>query len=159
VSRYDWLLFLHVLSGFALVAALVLYTVLIAAAWRKDVPADVARLFRISRVGDVLIVAGSIGVLVFGIWLAIDVDGYEVWDGWVIAALVLWFVLGAVGSRTGKVYDSVRDRARTLVQEGSNAPSAELRAMVQDRRGLWLHIGGVLTVLLLFIDMIFKPGA
>jgi len=31
VSRYDWLLFLHVASAFALVASLVLYTALIAA--------------------------------------------------------------------------------------------------------------------------------
>ena len=159
MSRYDWLLFLHVFSAFALVAALVLYTVLIAVVWNKDVPGDVARLFRISKVGDILIAVGSIGVLVFGIWLAIDVDGYEVWDGWVIAALVLWLVMGALGSRTGKIYNAARDRARTLVQEGNDQPNNELRALVQDRRGLWLHIGGIITVLLLLIDMIFKPGA
>ena len=83
---------------------------LIAVVWNKDVPSEVARLFRISKVGDVLIAVGSIGVLVFGIWLAIDGDGYEVWDGWVIAALVLWFVMGAFGSRTGKIYNVARDR-------------------------------------------------
>lgn len=159
MSRYDWLLFLHVASAFALVAALVLYTVLIAAVWNKDVPGDVVRLFRISKVGDVLVAVGSIGVLVFGIWLAIDVDGYEVWDGWVIAALVLWLVMGALGSRTGKIYDATRDRARTLVQEGNNAPNADLRTMVQDRRGLWLHVAGIVTILLLLVDMIWKPGA
>ena len=159
MSRYDWLLFLHVASAFALVAALVLYTVLIAVVWTKDVPTDVARLFRISKVGDVLIAVGSIGVLVFGIWLAIDADGYEVWDGWVIAALVLWFVMGAFGARTGKIYNVARDRARSLAREGDNAPNAELRALVQDRRGLWFHTGGIVVVLLLLIDMIFKPGA
>jgi uncharacterized membrane protein len=159
VSRYDWLLFLHMLSAFAVVASIVLYTVLIAAAWDKDVPGDVVRLFRMSKVGDVLVAAGSIGVLIFGIWLAIDVDGYEVWDGWVIAAIVLWFVMGAFGSRTGKIYNAARDRARDLVREGNNAPSAELRALLQDRRGLWSHAGASITVLLLFIDMIFKPGA
>ena len=159
MSRYDWLLFLHVASAFALVAALVLYTVLIAVVWNKDVPGDVARLFRISKVGDVLIAVGSIGVLVFGIWLAIDVDGYEVWDGWVIAAIVLWLVMGALGSRTGKIYNAARDRARTLAREGNNAPNAELQAMVQDRRGLWLHVAGIVTVVVLLIDMVWKPGA
>ena len=159
VSGHDWLLFLHVLSAFALVAALVLYTVLIAAVWNKDVPGDVARLFRISRVGDVLIGVGSVGVLVFGIWLAIEDDRYKVWDGWVIAALVLWFVMGALGSRTGKIYDATRDRARSLVREGNNSPDAELRTLVQDRRGLWFHTGGIIVVVLLLIDMIFKPGA
>jgi uncharacterized membrane protein len=159
VSRYDWLLFLHMLSAFAVVASVVLYTVLIVAVWEKDVPGDVVRLFRVSKVGDALIGVGSIGVLVFGIWLAIDVDGYEVWDGWIIAAIVLWFVMGAFGSRTGKIYNAARDRARALAGEGNNAPSAELRALVQDRRGLWSHAGASLAVLLLFIDMIFKPGA
>jgi uncharacterized membrane protein len=159
VSRYDWLLFLHVFSAFALVAALTLYTVLIVSVWNKDVPGDVARLFSLQRVGDVLVGVGSIGVLVFGIWLAIDVKGYELWDGWIIAALVLWFVMGALGSRTGKIYNAVRDRARALVREGDNAPSAELRTLVQNRQGLWLHAASVLVVLLLLIDMIFKPGA
>lgn len=159
MSGHDWLLFLHVLSAFALVAALVLYTVLIAVVWNKDVPTDVARLFRISKMGDVLIAVGSIGVLVFGIWLAIEDDRYKVWDGWVIAALVLWLVMGALGSRTGKIYNAARDRARSLVREGNNSPNAELRALVQDRRGLWFHTSGVIVVLLLLIDMIFKPGA
>lgn len=159
MSWHDWLLFLHVAAAFALVAALVLYTVLIAVIWNKDVPRDVARLFGISKVGDVLIAVGSIGVLVFGIWLAIEDDSYRPWDGWVIAALVLWFVLGALGSRTGKIYDATRARARTLAQEGSDAPNAELQAMVQDRRGLWLHVAGIVTVLLLLVDMIWKPGA
>ena len=159
MSRYDWLLFLHVFSAFALVAALTLYTVLIVSVWNKDVPGDVARLFSLQRVGDVLVGVGSIGVLVFGIWLAIDVKGYELWDGWIIAALVLWFVMGALGARTGKIYNAVRDRARALVREGENAPSAELRTLVQNRQGLWLHAASVLVVLLLLIDMIFKPGA
>jgi uncharacterized membrane protein len=159
VSGHDWLLFLHVASAFALVSALVLYTVLIAVVWNKDVPGDVARLFGISKVGDVLIAIGSIGVLVLGIWLAIEDDNYQVWDGWVIAAIVLWFVMGALGSRTGKIYDATRERARTLVRDGNNGPNAELRAMVQDRRGLWLHIAGIATVFVLLVDMIFKPGA
>jgi uncharacterized membrane protein len=159
VSRYDWLLFLHVLSAFALVSALVLYSALIAALWNRDVPSEAVRIFRIQRVGDILVAVGSIGVLVFGIWLAIDVDGYEVWDGWVIAALVLWLIMGALGSRTGRLYNAARDRAIALVRDGSNAPSAELRALIQDRRALWLHVAGIVTVVLLLIDMIFKPGA
>jgi uncharacterized membrane protein len=159
VSRYDWLLFLHVFSAFALVAALTLYTVLIVSVWNKDVPGDVARLFSLQRVGDVLVGVGSIGVLVFGIWLAIDVKGYELWDGWIIAALVLWFVMGALGSRTGKIYNAVRDRARALVREDDNTPSAELRALVQNRQALWLHVAGIVTVLVLLLDMIWKPGA
>ena len=38
-----------------------------------------------------------VGTILFGIWLAISLDAYQVWDGWVIAAIVLW----AIGSGTG----------------------------------------------------------
>jgi glycerol uptake facilitator-like aquaporin len=159
VSRFDWLLFLHVFSAFALVASLVLYTVLIATLWSRDVPSEAVRLFRLQRVGDVLVAVGSGGVLIFGIWLAIDVKAYHPWDGWIIAAIVLWFVMGAFGSRTGKAYNAARDRARALAREGADAPSPELRGLIQDRRALWLHVAGIVTVLVLLIDMIFKPGA
>ncbi len=99
---YDWLLALHILSAAALVAAEVLYSVLVFGGRGLDRPSDVARYFRLARVGDVLMPVGSIGVLVFGIWLAIDADAYQVWDGWVIAAIVLWMIFGAIGAAAGE---------------------------------------------------------
>jgi uncharacterized membrane protein len=159
VSRYDWILFLHVLSAFAVVAAVVVYTFLIVVSRNLDTPSDVVRAFRITRVGDALVSVGMGGVLIFGIWLALDVDGYALWDGWIIAALVLWAVFGAVGGRTGKVYNAARDRARTLVAEGRDAPNAELNALLRSQTGLVLQLLSILIVLLLLLDMIFKPGA
>jgi hypothetical protein len=35
----------------------------------------------------------------FGIWLAISLDAYHPWDGWIIAAIVLWAVAGGTGAR------------------------------------------------------------
>jgi uncharacterized membrane protein len=159
VSRYDWLLFLHVTSSFALISAVVLASVLLVAVRNRDVPSEVARLYGLTRLGDVLGGIGSIGALVFGIWLAIDVKGYELWDGWIIAAFVLWLVMGALAGRTGKFINGVRARARALASEGGDAPNAELRSLVRDPRGLWLQAATALAVLLLLVDMIFKPGA
>jgi uncharacterized membrane protein len=159
VSRYDWLLFLHVTSAFALISAVVMASVLFVAARTRDVPSEVARLFRLMRLGDILGGVGSVGALIFGIWLAIDVKGYEVWDGWIIAAIVLWLVMGAFAGRTGKVINDIRNRARALAAEGGDVPNAELRSLVRDPRGLWLHAATAATVLLLLLDMIFKPGA
>ena len=158
MSRYDWLLFLHVLSAFAVVTGMVIFSVAIAAGWNRDVPSDVVRIFRVSRVGDPLIGIGMAGVLAFGIWLAIDVDGYELWDGWIIAAFVLWLALGAVGSRASKIYNVARDRARRLAEDG-DAPSAELQALVRSSAGLRLQIASLVLVLAFLADMIFKPGA
>jgi uncharacterized membrane protein len=159
MSRYDWLLFLHILSAFALVAALVLYTIVIVAGRKLDVPTDIVRVFRISRVGDVLLPLGMMGVLIFGIWLAIDVDEYQLWDGWIIAALVLWLAAGAVGSRVGKIYDGVRERANALAAEGGDAPSPELATALRSQSGLVLHVVTVAIVILLLLDMLYKPGA
>ena len=157
MSLYDWLLALHVLSAFAWVSALVLYSVILAAAWGTSIPSDVARMFRATKVGDVLIAVGMIGTIVFGVWLALD--EYEIWDGWIIAALVLWVAAAATGGRGGKHYNGVRDRANALVAEGRNEPSPELAAGLQSTRGLMFHSATVVITLALLVVMIYKPGA
>ena len=159
MSLYEWLLFLHVLTAFALVAAIVLYTFIVLTARGLEVPSEIARVFRLSRVGDVLIAVGSISVLILGIWLAIEVDRYKVWDGWIVAAIVLWIVFGAIGSRVGKHYDAARKRARTLVAEGRNAPDAELTGMMRSTTRTALQLTSAAIVLVMLVDMIYKPGA
>jgi uncharacterized membrane protein len=155
----DWLLALHVLSAFAWIAALVVYTVVIVAGRRLTVPSDVMRLFWVSRSGDALIAVGMVGTLVFGVWLAIDLDAYHPWDGWIIAALILWFVAGEVGRRVGSIYDGTRERAKELVREGNDAPSPELTAMLRSQRGATLQGLLVLVTLVFLVVMIYKPGA
>ena len=159
MSLYDWLLFLHVLAAFLLVAAVVLSTYVIVASRSADRPGDVARSLGLLRAWDVLWGIGAAGTLVFGIWLAIEVDGYEVWDGWIIAALVLWAAGGAAGDRMAKHYARARVRATELVSEGRHEPSGELREILRSPRGLALHALTVGLILLLILDMVWKPGA
>jgi uncharacterized membrane protein len=159
VTFYEWLLALHVLAAFSLVAALVLYSAVIASSWNLAVPSDIVRLFRVSRVGDVAIAVGSLGTLILGVWLAIDSDDYQVWDGWVIAALVLWALAMAAGGRAGKAYNEVRDRARGLVAEGRDTPQPELTAMLRSSRALGFFAANVVLILALLVVMIYKPGA
>jgi uncharacterized membrane protein len=157
MSLTDWLIALHVLSAFAWIAALLIYSVLVAALWRTALPSDVVRLFRVSRVGDALIAIGMIGTIVFGIWLA--VDEYEIWDGWIITALVLWVAAAAIGGRTGATYKVVNDRARSLAADGQDAPSSELAALARSQRGLVLHVAGSVIALAILVVMVYKPGA
>jgi uncharacterized membrane protein len=157
VELTDWLIALHVLSAFAWIAALVLYSLLIAGLWRTSLPSDVVRLFRVSRVGDALVAVGMIGTIVFGIWLAFD--EYEIWDAWIVAALVLWVAAAAVGGRTGATYKVVDEKARSLVADGPDAPSAELSALARTQRGVVLHVVGTLITLAILIVMVYKPGA
>ena len=159
MTLHDWLLFLHVLSAFALVGAEVLFTFLLVTLWKTDVPADIARVSGISRFGSILVGVGAIGVLIFGIVLAFEADAYAIWDGWIIAAILLWLVFSELGRRGGQAYDAAGARARSLVAEGRNEPNPELGAMFRSPTALWLHIGSLAAVVLLLIDMIFKPGA
>jgi uncharacterized membrane protein len=89
------------------------------------------------------VAVGSIGVLVFGIWLAIYRDEYQVWDGWILAAIVLWAVWGALGGYIGKI-------VRRAEAAGEVVPRSRLLA---------LDVASWALVILLLIDMIFKPGA
>jgi uncharacterized membrane protein len=160
VSFYDWLLFLHVASAFALVAALVVYGVIAVAGRNVDRARDSLRYFRIARPANVLVIVGTVGTLVFGIWLAIDSDAYQVWDGWILAALVLWVIAAVTGQRGGKSYAEAQKLAQRLASENvADEPSPDLRALLQDRRAMWLNIVSSLAVLVLLVDMIYKPGA
>lgn len=160
MSFYDWLLFLHVASGFAMVAALVVFWGVGFAARNVDRPVDSLRYFRIVRPANGLIIAGTIGTLVFGIWLAIDADAYSIFDGWIVAALVLWLISLVTGIRGGRVYEQGQKLAKELAGQGSgDQPSTELRTLLQDRQAMWLNVVSSVAVLLIVVDMIYKPGA
>lgn len=159
MSLHDWLLFLHVLSAFALVAGMVLFTAVIVVVRRAGGPAEAARTLSLVPIGEIVSGIGAVGTLAFGIWLAIEVDGYELWDGWIIAALVLWVVSGGFGDRAGKHYKQARRRANALLVEGRREPSGELRELVRSPRGAMLYAASSLLVLLLLVDMIWKSGA
>jgi uncharacterized membrane protein len=159
VSFYDWLLALHLLAAFALVAALTIYWIVAVAARGVDRPADSLRYFRITKPANVAVIVGTLGTLILGIWLAIDADAYQVWDGWMLGAIVLWVISSGTGQRGGVVYQEAEKQARQLVAEGRNEPNAELVAKLRDRRAMLLNIASSLAVLLILIDMIWKPGA
>lgn len=159
MSLYDWLLFLHILTAFALVAALVVFWIIGIVARNVDRPAESLRYFRVARPANVLVIVGILGTLVFGIWLAIERDEYQVWDGWIVAALVLWAIATETGRRGGIPYMEAKQLAERLAAEGrAEEPSPELRAKLKDRNGMILNGLSSLAVLLLLIDMIYKPG-
>ena len=155
----DWLLFLHIASAFALVSALVVYWTIAIAARNVDRPVDALRYFRIAKPANVLIIIGTVGTLLFGIWLAIDFDAYQVWDGWILAAIVLWAISSSTGMRGGKNYNEAEKLAERLVAENrGDEPSPELRARLKNRNAILMNVVSSLAVLLILIDMIYKPG-
>ena len=124
---YDWLLFLHVLAAFLLIGTVVAHSAVVLGA-----PAPASTV----SVSNVLWAVGGLGTLALGIALAIDVDGYEVWDGWILGAIVLWFATTELGRRA---------------QAALGDPAAGALA-----RWHWLR---TLATLGLLVLMVWKPGA
>jgi hypothetical protein len=159
VSLDDWILALHVLSAFAYVAGIVLFWVLIVAVRKMDTPAETIGLEPVVKVGNAAIGIGAGGTILLGIWLAISLDEYQLWDGWVIAALILWVLAAAVGQRTGAAYMEGMNKAQELQAAGQTGPDGELLALNRTQQGIVMHAVATLIVLLIILDMIWKPGA
>jgi hypothetical protein len=124
---YHTLLFFHLIAAFLLAVTVVSYTAVALGATTGG-----RTMFVADRCWDV----GGLGTLVLGIWLALDLDQYEIWDGWILGAIALWFVATGLGQST----------QRRLAAD----PGADIAAMH------WLR---TLAVLGLLVLMIWKPGA
>jgi uncharacterized membrane protein len=159
VSFDDWVLALHVLSAFAYVAGIVLFWSLVVAARRTDTPEGRVSMEPPLKVGNVAVGIGAGGTIVFGLWLAFSVGDYDIWDGWIIAAIVLWVISVAVGKRTGDEYTKGLTKAQELQAAGQTGPNADLLALNRTSTGLLMQALASVVLLLLLIDMIWKPGA
>jgi hypothetical protein len=122
VSRYEWLLFLHLIGAFAAMGSVVVFSVLLLGGDRVAGP-------QLTFLGRRLWDVGGLMTLVFGVWLALD--DYSIGDGWILAALVLWAIAAGTGVRVGIAYDAgAGDRARPLYAVMTVAMLALLFVMI-----------------------------
>jgi hypothetical protein len=135
---YDFLLLAHVLAAFALLAMVVMYTAFVLGG-----PAPRPAVILAQTLDGI----GGLGTLIFGVWLALYLDGYELWDGWIIAALVLWAVAAEMGRRTHAALEPVF------------AGESSAEGVVVDRVAVRWHLVRTALIVLLLADMIYKPGS
>jgi len=131
---YHALLFFHVLAAFFLGAAVVMFSSFVLGGPRSRPR---------SLVGDVQWGGGGLGTLALGIWLALNRPEYDLWDGWIIAALVLWVLATGSGAQASRGVQ----------------PTADGSAVAIDRRTSFAHWMRVLYVVALLVVMVWKPGA
>ena len=131
MTRYEWLLLLHLIGAFAAIGSVVVFSVLMVSGARVAGP-------QLTYLGRRLWDVGGLLTLVFGVWLALDVDGYGILDGWILSALVLWAIAAGAGVRLGMSYT-----------EGA-PPGAKVFP-------LYAVMAVAITALL--VVMIYKPGA
>jgi len=134
------LLFLHVLSAFALVAGVLAFGVMVRQAARPDGAAVLRMRTLARRLWDV----GAAGTLVLGIWLALE--EYEITDGWIVGALMLWVLAAVAGVRLGQ-------ELGVAARPGGSAQAAT------GRRNVGLFALAATATLAILLLMIFKPGA
>jgi hypothetical protein len=139
VDLYDWLLFLHVLSAALAVGALTALWALVLSS-RGAVPMlSPDSAMRFGRTAGIVVGIGMLGAIFFGVWLAIHIDGYKLWDGWILASIIIWAISGWAGGQAGKAFagDPVGGRQAGIRYQGINSV-------------------GLFIILIL---MIWKPGA
>jgi uncharacterized membrane protein len=131
---YHALLFFHVLAAFFLAVAVVIYSAFV-------LGSPVNRPTRL--VAEILWGVGGLGTLALGIWLALNRPEYELWNGWIIAAVILWLLATGSGAQASRGVQPVGDDSAVAV----------------DRRTQIAHWMRVLYVVALLIVMVWKPGA
>jgi uncharacterized membrane protein len=138
MDLYDWLLFLHVLAAFAGVAALVVLWGVVLATRGPSPAMDPPTAMSLGRTAGITVGATLGLVLLLGIWLAIEVDDYELWDGWILASIVLWLVGAVTGGKAGREFE-----------RGPEGRAGGIRFQA---------FNSVVLVVILIL-MIWKPGA
>jgi uncharacterized membrane protein len=152
----DAALFFHLLGAFLFVSGTVVAGVGFESGRRRETPGEIALLLGLARIGALLVVVGLVLVAAFGFWL-VDLGDWGYGAGWVDAAIVLLVAAAALGAIGGQAPKRGRQLASRLAADGKPA-SAELRALLTDRRALVANYGSALLVLAIVVLMVWKPG-
>lgn len=155
----DWIFSLHLLGAATLVGSLVMSWIVVVALRTADTPGSTLSLHRVAMVGTVATCVGLVVAIGFGIWLAILRTAFHPWDGWVVAALVLWTIATLLLLRSFVEYEKPVRRARALLAAGLAEANTELTALNRSSTGLALRAGASVAIVLIVVDMIWKPGA
>jgi hypothetical protein len=134
---YDTLLALHLLS-----AAVTFITIVLFSAWALGAPLARGQWVVADQAWNI----SGLGLLVFGVWLALYVDGYELWDGWILGALALLVAATFFGARA-------RDPVLAALEHGGTAGEPTAREAT-----IW-HWLRTLSVIGILVLMVWKPGA
>ena len=131
---YHALLFLHVLAAFSLATAALIYSAFV-------LGSPVNSTTRL--IAEILWGVGGLGVLAFGVWLAFNRPEYEIYNGWIISALVLWVLMMGSGARASQ----------------GVKPAGDDSALAVERRAAFAHWMRIVWFTALLVVMVWKPGA
>lgn len=152
---YDVAFFLHILGVLAFVSGIVVAGVAFESARRAQRPAEVATLLGLSRIGVLLVAAGTLLTGAFGLWL-VHLGRWHYSSFWVGCSIVLFVATLALGAAGGQRPKRARQLATRLAAEGAPV-SDELSALLEDRAARIQNYLALLLVLAIVAVMVFKP--
>ncbi|HET7128849.1 MAG TPA: hypothetical protein VFJ93_07230 [Gaiellaceae bacterium] len=155
----DWIFSIHLLFAATLVGSLVMSWIVVVSMRTADTPDATLSLHRVGMVATGATIVGLAGVIALGIWLTVLRVDFHPWDGWVIGAIVLWAIATVALVRSFAEYAKPIEKARALVASGQAGAAAELTALNRTSTGLMLRVLGSAAIVLIVVDMIWKPGA
>jgi hypothetical protein len=154
-----WIFALHLLTAATLVGSLVMSWIVVFELRSAATAGATLELNRVATVGSAATIAGIVGTIGFGLWLAILHEDFHPWDGWVIAAIVLWAIATVALLRSAVEYRKPVRAARALAALGKTEADPELLALNRTAAGVALRTLASLAIVLIVIDMLYKPGA
>ncbi len=159
MSFQDWIFSVHLLFAATLVGGLFMSWIVVVALWLAPDAEATSSLSRVAAVATGAIAIGLPGVIALGIWLALLRPQLHPWHGWAIAAIVLWAITAAAVARATLEYAKSTRMARQLISAGQPGPNAELTALNRSLTGLLFRAVASVAIVLIVIDMVYKPGA
>ncbi len=148
-------LYLHLLGVIVLFCGVAVAGVAFETASRRGVPAEIALLLGLARIGVLLVAAGSTLVLIGGIWLA-GIEKVDLGDTWLAASVVLFLAALGVGAVAGQRPKRARLLAEKYAKEGT-AASGELRALLRDPVSRVANYSALILLLAVLALMVFRP--
>lgn len=158
VTFTSWLLALHLLAASALVGSLTLFIIATIAARGVDEPERAVALSRIVAAASPVLGAGLFVTAGLGVWLVFDMAAYSILDGWIVAAIALWLLVGALSGQSIVEQHKATVRVADLAKSGETDYAAIAREL-HGRGVLALRAGAALAAMAALAVMIWKPGA
>jgi uncharacterized membrane protein len=153
VTAYEFYLTVHILAAIVWVGGAMVSQVFAARALGDPRPERLVAVARdIEFVGKTMFVPASILVVIFGILMVNESPVWDITDGWILAALVIFtasFLVGVLylAPESGRI-------AKAVEEQGPDAK--EVRERIT--RILLISRIELLFLLLLVVDMVTKPG-
>ena len=151
MSRYDWLLLIHILAACVWIGGIAVLGAQAVLILRGGEPGDAGRFVRmLRRLGPVVLAPAPVLLVVLGAWMIGDSDAWSFGQTWIVVALALFgaaFLIGAAHQSRAAL------AAERAAERGDHGEAAR-----RLRHWAW-GMAVILTLLVAALwDMVAKPG-